>query len=57
MEDSISLKNMKVLLIDDVPANLELLSHMIEDHGFKVFTETSGEAALKFLENEIPDLI
>jgi PAS domain S-box-containing protein len=57
MEDSISLKNMKVLLIDDVPANLELLSHMIEEHGFKVFTETSGEAALKFLENKTPDII
>ena len=57
MEDSISLKNMKVLLIDDVLANLELLSEMIEDHGFMVFTKTSGEAALKFLEDETPDLI
>ncbi len=57
MEDSISLKNMKVLLVDDVPTNFELLSKMIEEDGFKVFTEVSGEAALKFLENETPDII
>ncbi len=57
MKDSISLKDMKVLLVDDAPANLEILSAMIKEQGYKVFSATSGEEALKFLEIDIPDLI
>jgi diguanylate cyclase (GGDEF)-like protein/PAS domain S-box-containing protein len=46
-----------VLVVDDTPANLELLEEVLDDKGFDVRTVTSGEKALEMLKNYRPDII
>lgn len=40
----------RILVVDDVPANVEILSFHLEDEGYKVVEAGSGEVALKILE-------
>ncbi|MGH8808170.1 MAG: response regulator, partial [Noviherbaspirillum sp.] len=47
----------KVLIVDDTPANLRLLSRMLSDRDYSVFAANSGEVALQFLETTVPDII
>ena len=43
----------KILVVDDEPAILEIMSTFLEDYGFNVFTAQSGEEALELIkENE-----
>ena len=46
-----------ILIIDDMPANLQLLSSMLLEVGCKVRQAVSGQQALKALEKVTPDLI
>jgi PleD family two-component response regulator len=46
-----------VLIVDDTPANLRLLSQMLMEHGYKVRAVTSGTRALASIEAAPPDLI
>lgn len=46
-----------ILIVDDTPANLTLLSGMLKDKGHKVRPVPSGKLALKAVETELPDLI
>ena len=46
-----------VLIVDDTPANLEVISETLRDAGFEVAIATSGEQALRQIERQIPDLI
>ncbi|MGB3765379.1 MAG: EAL domain-containing protein [Phormidesmis sp.] len=46
-----------ILIVDDTPTNLSLLTQVLADAGFEVAIATSGERALKQLEMEQPDLI
>ena len=46
-----------VLMVDDTPANLELLSVMLKGRGYKVRAAVSGELALQAVRNVPPDLI
>lgn len=46
-----------VLIVDDTPANLDVISDALSDAGFEVALATSGELALKQLQRQIPDLI
>jgi len=46
-----------ILIVDDVPANLALLAHILKNFGYKVRPVPSGALALKVAENEKPDLI
>ena len=46
-----------ILLVDDVPANLEILVGYFADSGFDVSVATNGETALKQLDENRPDLI
>lgn len=41
-----------LLLVDHEPALLELLSHRLKDHGYRVLTAESGEVALELCSNE-----
>lgn len=52
MSDSI-----EILVVDDMPANLEVLAETLSSVGYTVFAVTSGERALKQLKTYIPDLI
>lgn len=47
----------QILIVDDVPENLNLLSGMLSSQGYKVNLAPSGKLALKFLESNQPDLI
>ncbi|MEM6451003.1 MAG: response regulator [Cyanobacteria bacterium P01_D01_bin.105] len=47
----------KVLVVDDVPANLEVISESLAAHDYTVVTALSGERALKRLQSYPPDLI
>lgn len=46
-----------ILVVDDVPANLALLTGMLKENGHRVRPVPSGKLALKAVENEPPDLI
>jgi putative two-component system response regulator len=46
-----------LLVVDDTPANLELLSQMLGERGYRVRPVLSGELALKSAAAEPPDLV
>ena len=46
-----------ILLVDDSPANLRLLSQILGEHGYGVRAVTSGPRALASVELTPPDLI
>jgi len=46
-----------ILVVDDAPANLRLLSGMLKSRGYKVRPVPSGKAALRAASTEAPDLI
>ena len=46
-----------VLIVDDTPANLQLLTGMLKERGYKVRPVPSGRLALQAAKNDPPDLI
>jgi len=46
-----------ILVVDDTPANLEVITETLASAGYTVATAISGERALKRLNTQIPDLI
>lgn len=46
-----------VLVVDDEPDSLRMISRMLENNGIAVLVATSGEAALELLTHIVPDLI
>ncbi|MEI6050814.1 MAG: hybrid sensor histidine kinase/response regulator [Bacteroidota bacterium] len=46
-----------ILIVDDTPANLMLLSQILKDNGYKVRPVLNGILALQVAEKEKPDLI
>ncbi len=46
-----------ILIVDDTPANLELLSDMLKQGGYRVRAALNGNLALQAARNEPPDLI
>jgi CheY-like chemotaxis protein len=46
-----------LLVVDDTPDNLRLLSTMLSDKGYKVRAVINGEMALKAARSTPPDLI
>lgn len=55
--DDINIKDGKILLVDDTPANLEVLCGLLQDEGYKIYMASSGPQALKIVERAEPDLI
>jgi signal transduction histidine kinase len=51
------LKPMHILLVDDNPNNLKVLSEAIQGCGWKTLMATDGESAIEQTEYAIPDLI
>ncbi|MBP0021673.1 MAG: hybrid sensor histidine kinase/response regulator [Cyanobacteria bacterium SBLK] len=47
----------EVLVVDDMPANLEVLTETLSSVGYTISAVTSGERTLKQLKTYIPDLI
>ncbi len=46
-----------VLVIDDEPDTVTFLSTVLEDNGFETRTASDGEAAVRAIEKEPPDLM
>lgn len=46
-----------VMLVDDTPANLEVLREMLQQQGYRILLFPSGKTALRALERNLPDLI
>lgn len=47
----------RILIVDDTPVNLEILSRMLESRGFGVLVASDGSEAIAAAEAEGPDLI
>ncbi|MGH8807814.1 MAG: two-component system response regulator [Noviherbaspirillum sp.] len=46
-----------ILMVDDTPANLAMLAHVLEEHGHQVLVAQDGEEALQRVQFARPDLI
>ena len=46
-----------ILVVDDVPANLQVLAGMLKDRGYRVRPVPSGKLALLAAQRDPPDLI
>jgi diguanylate cyclase (GGDEF)-like protein len=55
--DKLELSGMKVLMVDDTPANLDVLGHIMKTEGLDLSVALSGEIALKIISKDKPDLI
>ena len=51
------LREAKILLVDDQPANLDVLCELLESRGYSVLFAPSGKIALKSAARGMPDLI
>ena len=51
------MNNTDILIIDDLPNNLRLLSKILEGQGYQVRKATNGKVAIQMLEATAPDLI
>ena len=47
----------KILVIDDHPGTLDIITMTLERHGYEVLSATSGEAGLKLANRHIPQLV
>ncbi|HUB25836.1 MAG TPA: sigma-54 dependent transcriptional regulator [Tepidisphaeraceae bacterium] len=47
----------QILIVDDTPANLDLLAQMLEPNGYRVLVAGSGQSALAVAAASLPDLI
>ena len=47
----------KILVADDISANLELLTNLLTEHGYTVYPASDGELALELVRSTLPDLI
>ena len=47
----------RILVVDDVPANVHILQSRLAAHGYDIVTATDGEAALAAVKEAQPDLI
>lgn len=48
---------MKVLIVDDTPANIDILGHFLKQSGLDISIALNGEIAQKIISNNKPDLI
>src|SRR5437762_12695409 len=46
-----------ILVVDDTPANLQVLAGMLKDRGYRVRPEPGGKLALAAARHDPPDLI
>ena len=48
---------LKILMVDDIPANIDVLRRILSDEGFDISVTRRDEAALTWVEKNRPDLI
>ncbi|MBE9048695.1 diguanylate cyclase [Pleurocapsales cyanobacterium LEGE 10410] len=47
----------QILIVDDLPENIRLLSSLLSENGYQVSSATDGKMALSMIDRECPDLI
>ncbi|MEZ0257909.1 MAG: response regulator, partial [Chthoniobacter sp.] len=57
IEDPLPVVIPDILVVDDTPANLQLLSGMLKERGYKVRPVPNGKLALQAAKSALPDLI
>jgi len=57
MSSDLFSQTMRILLVDDNPNNLKVLSEAIQGHGWKALIAIDGESAIEQVEYAAPDLI
>lgn len=55
--DNIKKENDLILIVDDIPENLQLLGNVLREANYRVAFATSGKQALTILNTIVPDLI
>lgn len=56
-EDLFVPEDVTLLIVDDTPANIDVLRDTLKPQGYKISVATNGEQALKISEKLLPDLI
>ena len=56
-QNQIRIKNAQILIVDDIPANLNVLWQTLESARYNVIAAPSGEVALSIATRTPPDLI
>ncbi len=56
-DQTIDLKGSKILIGDDIPANLNILRDVLEPQGYKIMVATTGLAVLEIAKRSKPDLV
>ena len=56
-DETIGQKPASILIVDDVAANLQVLSGMLDDQGYLTRPVTSGKMAMLAAQNDPPDLV
>jgi two-component system, sensor histidine kinase and response regulator len=52
-----AIQEQKILIVDDTPANIDVLDQFLEKEGYNISVAPSGEAALELATRIVPDLI
>lgn len=47
----------KILIVDDSPTEIHVLSTILESNGYQVVTAESGESGVSVAKEELPDLV
>jgi CheY-like chemotaxis protein len=47
----------KILVVDDNPLNIELVSDLLDANGFRVYSAQSGEDGIRLAQELLPDLV
>jgi PleD family two-component response regulator len=56
-KNSVEGKDLRILIVDDVPANLDVLCQALETEGYRIIAAPSGTVALQIAQRTQPDLI
>ena len=55
--EAVARSTARILIVDDMPANVKLLEDLLGFHGYEVEAATSGEEALEAIRGRTPDLV
>ena len=56
-QEPVNLNSAEILIVDDIPANLNVLCQVLEPEGYNIIAAPSGEVALQIAARAQPDLI
>ena len=54
IEGSVATHGFKILLVDDTPANLDVLCELLEGEGYRISMAPNGTVALKVASQALP---